>query len=85
VTILRPCGYDLPRSPKFAIFLLIVIVGGRAQTKAPEWAEGLVRDVRAQSFPELSQAEIRARPFVSHSDYFRARFSIVRFFFGKEM
>lgn len=45
----------------------------------------MVREIRVSSFPELSDVDIRVRPFTNDSDYFRARFSIVRFLFAKKM
>jgi len=42
----------------------------QAQTKAPEWAERLVREVRSSSFPELLDKEVRVRQFAGSSDYF---------------
>ena len=44
----------------------------QAQTKAPEWAERLVREVRSSSFPELLDRDIRVRQFAGSSDYFQA-------------
>jgi hypothetical protein len=57
----------------------------QAQTKAPEWAERLVREVRSSSFPELLDRDIRVRPFSGSSDYFQARFSIWRFLAVRRM
>jgi hypothetical protein len=57
----------------------------QAQTKAPEWAERLVREVRSSSFPELLDRDIRVRLFVSSSDYFQARFTIWRFLTARRM
>jgi len=42
--------------------------------------ERIVRDLRSHSFPELTQIDLRMRPFHSQADYFRARFSLARFF-----
>jgi hypothetical protein len=57
----------------------------QAQTKAPEWAERLVGEVRSSSFPELLDRDIRVRQFAGSSDYFQARFSIFRFLTGRKM
>ena len=57
----------------------------QAQTKAPEWAERLVREVRSSSFPELLDRDIRVQQFASSSDYFQARFSIWRFLTVRRM
>jgi len=57
----------------------------QAQTKAPEWAERLVREVRSSSFPELHDRDVHARQFAGSSDYFQARFNIWRFFTAKRM
>jgi hypothetical protein len=83
--ILLYCSRDVSQALKFAILLLTVHALGWSQLKPPEWAEAVVWDVRAKSFPELSNTDIRVRPFTNDSDYFRARFSILRFFFGMEM
>jgi len=42
--------------------------------------ERIVSDLRSHSFPELTQIDLRMRPFHSQADYFRARFSLARFF-----
>jgi hypothetical protein len=71
---------------RIAISLFIILPPfARAETDTPKRTEQLVRDIRASSFPELSDADVRVRPFTSDCDYFRARFSIVRFFFAKKM
>jgi hypothetical protein len=57
----------------------------QAQTKAPEWAGRLVREVRSSSFPELLDRDIYVRQFAGSSDYFQARFSIWRFLTGMRM
>ena len=57
----------------------------QAQTKAPEWAERLAREVRASSFPELRDRDIRVRQFVGSSDYLQARFSLWRFLTVRRM
>jgi hypothetical protein len=73
------------RSTTIPLWALVVIAPlGHTQTNAA-WAQRIVRDVRTGSFPELSNADIRVRPFSSDSDYFQARFSILRFFFAKKM
>src|SRR5262249_6391440 len=54
-------------------------------TEAPEWAEGMVREVRSSSFPELRNRDIRVRQFDSSADYFQARFSPWRFFTVRRM
>jgi hypothetical protein len=56
-----------------------------AQTSGPEWATRLVHDVTGASFPELLKKDIRVKQFVSPSDYFQARFSIVRLITGRRM
>jgi hypothetical protein len=67
----------------------VVFVAGallaQAQTKPPEWAERLVREVRASSFPELLDRDIHVREFAGSSDYFQARFSIWRFLTVRRM
>jgi hypothetical protein len=71
---------------KIAISLFIILPPfARAGTDTPKRVQQLVRDIRASSFPELSDVDVRVRSFTSDSDYFRARFSIVRFFFAKKM
>jgi hypothetical protein len=71
---------------RIAISLFIILPPfARAETDTPKRVEQLVRDIRASSFPELSDVDVRVRSFTSDSDYFRARFSIVRFFFAKKM
>jgi hypothetical protein len=57
----------------------------QAQTKVPEWADRLVREVRSCSFPELLDRDIRVRQFAGSSDYFQARFSIWRFLTARRM
>jgi hypothetical protein len=57
----------------------------QAQTKGPEWAERLVREVRSSSFPELLDKDIRVQQFTGSSDYFQARFSILRFLAVRRM
>lgn len=42
----------------------------------------LVEDLLSLSYPELRGTAIRVMQFQSTSDYFRARFSFARFFFG---
>jgi hypothetical protein len=73
------------RSIALASILLAGMPLARGQTKAPEWAQRLVRDVRTSSFPELAKEDIRVRQFASESDYFQARFSIWRFILGRRM
>jgi hypothetical protein len=57
----------------------------QAQTKPPELAERLVREVRSSSFPELLDRDIRLRQFAGSSDYFQARFGIWRFLTARRM
>jgi len=66
------------------VFLASVPVAP-GQPVAPEWAERLVRNVQASSFPELAKKDIRIDQFTSDSDYFQARFSIPRFILGRRM
>ncbi|HJZ97285.1 MAG TPA: hypothetical protein VKE70_12325 [Candidatus Solibacter sp.] len=61
-----------------AVFLAGALLA-QAQSKAPEWAERLVHEVRSSSFPELLDRDIRVRQFAGSSDYFQARFGIWRF------
>lgn len=68
-----------------AILLLSSIARAQPQTRTPEPIEHLIHEVRALSFPELSTIDIQVCPFTSQSDYFQARFSILRFFFAKRM
>jgi hypothetical protein len=77
-----PLGLSRSTIPIWA-FVVIAPLGHTQTNEA--WAERTVRDVRTASFPELSKADIRVRSFTSDSDYFQARFSIVRFFFAKRM
>jgi hypothetical protein len=67
-----------------ALFLAPALLA-QAQTKAPEWAERMVREVRSSSFPELLGRDIRVRQFAGSSDYFQARFSISRFLTVRRM
>ena len=46
-------------------------------------ARVLVDEVIASSYPELKGADIRIKSFRSRSDYFKARFGIPQYFFGK--
>jgi len=39
----------------------------------------MIREVKANSFPELMHVDLRVRAFHSQSDYFRTRFSLSRF------
>jgi hypothetical protein len=55
------------------------------QTSGPEWATRLVHDVTGASFPELLKTDIRVQQFGSPSDYFQARFSILRLITGRRM
>ena len=55
------------------------------QTIATGWAERLVRDVQASSFPEMARKGIRVQQFARESDFFQARFSIWRFLTGRKM
>src|SRR3954453_330695 len=68
-----------------AIALLSGVGMEQSQTRTPPSIENLVREVRTASFPELSDVDIRVRPFASDSDYFQARFSILRFIFVSKM
>ena len=83
--ILLYCGHDVSRALKFAVLLLTAHALGWSQVRPPKWADALVSDVRANSFPELCNTDIRVRAFISDSDYFRARFSVLRFFVGRKM
>src|SRR5262249_8107596 len=44
----------------------------------------LVKKVRSASSPELEHIEIRVESFHSDEDFFRARFGIPQFFFGRK-
>jgi hypothetical protein len=68
-----------------AVLLVAVALLAQAQTKAPEWAERLVREVRSSSFPELLDRDIRVLQSSGSSDYFQARFSIWRFLAVRRM
>lgn len=57
----------------------------QAQTKAPEWAERLVREVSSSSFPQLHDRDIGVRQFSGSSDYFQARFNHWRFLTLRKM
>ena len=45
----------------------------------------LVREIIAQSFPDLHDQDICLKPFRSGSDYFRTSFSATRFLSGRKM
>ena len=45
----------------------------------------LVEEVRATSYPELRNADIRIKTFNNKADYFRVSFSSTRFLFGRRM
>jgi hypothetical protein len=45
----------------------------------------LVQKIRSASFPELKHVEITVEPFHSDVDFFRARFRIPQFFFGRKL
>jgi hypothetical protein len=45
----------------------------------------MVTELRSQSFPELSRVSLRTRSFHSQADYFRTRFSTLRFFLPVRM
>lgn len=50
---------------------------------AVERAQVLVKEVIASSYPELKGSAIRIKPFRSGSDYFKTRFGIPQYFFGR--
>jgi len=75
----------LGRSRTLAAVLFAGVRLAYGQTKAPEWAERLVGEIRSSSFPELAKKDIRVRLFGGESDYFQARFSISRFIFMRRM
>jgi hypothetical protein len=50
---------------------------------AVERTRVLVNEVIASSYPELKGAAIRIEPFRSRSDYFKTRFGIPQYFFGR--
>ena len=56
-----------------------------AQTSNREWASRLVREITTGSFPFLLNKDIRVQEFESRSDYFQARFSVLRFLTGRRM
>jgi hypothetical protein len=47
--------------------------------------ESRMQEVRAASFPELRKVDVRVRSFHSQADYFRTRFSVMRFFLPVKM
>jgi hypothetical protein len=73
------------RSTILVAILLACTPVARGQSAAPEWAERLVRNIQAASFPELTKKDIRIEQFTSDSDYFQARFSFSRFILGRPM
>ena len=52
---------------------------GRQANDAIGAAGLMIREVKANSFPELMHVDLRVRAFHSQSDYFRTRFSLSRF------
>ena len=52
---------------------------------ALEQARLLLESVRAASYPELKDADIRARLFSSDRDFFRTRFDVARYLAGRTM
>jgi hypothetical protein len=46
-------------------------------------ARGLVNEIISASYPELNGTPIRIKLFESKADYFKARFGIPQFFFGR--
>jgi hypothetical protein len=75
------------------IFVVLAVVesssaqglSATADTKATarERARMLIDEIRAESFPELRDADLRVKTFSSDSDYFRSRLGLPQFFFGK--
>jgi hypothetical protein len=49
------------------------------------WALSRIQGTVAKSFPELRGADVQIREFRSDSDYFRTRFGIPQFVFGRQM
>ena len=66
----RACGV-IRAALRSAAVLVAGALLAQAQTKAPEWAERLVREVRSSSFPELLDEDIGVRQFSGSSDYFK--------------
>jgi hypothetical protein len=56
-----------------------------AHTNNREWTDRLVREITSDSFPFLLDKDIRVQEFESRSDYFQARFSMLRFLTGRRM
>ena len=52
-------------------------------SQAAERTRQLVDEIVKASYPELNGADIRVEVFRSKSDYFKARFGIPQFFFGR--
>jgi hypothetical protein len=77
---------------KLAPFLLFILVLPTVATLAQvsndaalKQAGLIVKQVRAESYAELKDADIRLKVFRSESDYFRTNFSISRALLGKKM
>ena len=86
--------HKLSKSIKlFALVVLIVnyasIVSAQqsvsSKTFAIERTNTLLQSVRDSSYPELQNTDIEIRLFNSKSDFFRTRFSVMRYFFGLKM
>ncbi len=72
--------------PSILITLFILSPSAAAsdpKTEAIERTRSMVEEIRARSFPELRNAEIKIKTFDSSSDYFRSRFGWPQFFFGR--
>jgi len=56
-----------------------------AKTSNRECESRLVREITTDSFPFLLNKDIRVQEFENRSDYFQARFSMLRFLTGRRM
>jgi hypothetical protein len=64
------------------IFTVPLIASAEADIS---WALSRMQVTVAKSFPELRNEDLQVRQFKSDSDYFRARFGIPQFLFGRRM
>ena len=74
-----------PRSAARGAALLSALSLLHGQSAPAGWANRMVREVQASSFPELAHKQIRVQPFTGASDFFQARFSVWRFLTGRRM
>jgi hypothetical protein len=83
--LLSICLFVAPVAAQNRSFALSQQAAQQAPESAVQRAEHIIREVIKDSYPELTNADVRVETFSSKSDYFRTSFSYRRFLFGLRM